>query len=361
VVEPHATTMPATTEQRKYVPLLNVRPRIAYPFFVYQRSTGDEKDTSLGFGAGAGIEWSDPLQYWTAQTAAYYQKDVLWGRFFLKSGRTLLQPGLELFRTPSTVVVRLRTGEQIDTVRVGRDERGIAVGVQLPAVLRSNVFQSSAQVSLAAQYRQERLFDDEGETIRAWEERLSINPAATLVLGSQSNARDIVPNSGLIVSAVSEVALWSDRDNPSNWLQARSTVFLPFLRRSNTGVALHATWLAQNRGGIIDLTNFFPRGYETRADFLGRGVFAKYGAEITQPLWYIDNGFFLFPLYFKALFAYGFAETLLQVSGPRATERLTVAGAGLGLQMRLVHSISLTIRFAPVYDFVSDEWEVTFR
>jgi hypothetical protein len=350
-----------TTEHEKYIPLLNVRPRVAYPFFVYQQSTDDEKNTSLGFGGGAGIEWSDPLQYWTAQTAAYYQKDILWGRFFLQSGRTFLHPGIELFRNPSTVVVRLRSGESIDTVRVGREDRGVAVGIRLPAVLKSNVFQSSAQVSVAALYRQERLFDDAGRTLRSWENRLAVTPAATLVLGSQTNARDIIPNSGVLLSIVSEVDVWSDRVNPSNWLQARSTVFLPFLRRSNTGLALTAALLAQNRGGIVDLTTFFPRGYESEGDFLGSGVFARYGAEVIHPVWYIDNGFFLFPLYFKALFLYGFAETLQQVSGPTAMDRLAVAGAGLGLQMRLAHSISFTIRFAPVYDFVSDEWDVTFR
>lgn len=348
-------------EPEPYRPLLHVRPRVLYPFLLYQRPTGDEQDTNLGFGAGVGIEWADPLQYWSAQTHAFYQHRAVWGRVAVRSGYLSLRPGVEVFRLPSTVfVVRRMSDGRVDTVRVGRDERGIGASIQSPLVFVSNVYQTNAHLSLRGEYRQERLFDDDNRSIARASDFLTLRPSLNLAYRVQANPRDIVPNSGLIVSLNSRFDVWGNRGRASRWFQANAAHHIPLLHQHNIGIQMKGDLLTQNRGGIMDLTTFFPRGYETDETFLDDGTYVKYGIEYTQPLLYIDDGWFIIPLYFEALFAYAFAETMHPIS--RATgDRISVAGAGFGLQFRFAHSIGATLRFAPVYKFNSREWSVTFR
>ncbi len=343
-----------------YRPLRNVRPRVLYPFLLYQRPTGDVDDTNLGFGVGLGVEWADPLQYWSAHTSLFYQHDLLWGRLAVQSGHVVPRPSAEVFRSPSTVhVLRRDAAGRVDTLRAGREERGAAIGVRSPIVFTSNVFQTHAHVSLLGEFRRERLFDDDNRTIRPADDHVALRPSANLSYRIQANPRDVVPNSGLLASVESRVDVWADEGRHSRWLLAAATQHIPLLQVHNIGLQLRGNLLMQNRAGIVDLTTFFPRGYETHDTFLNSGTFAKYGVEYTQPLFYIDDGLFLLPIYFKALFAYAFVETMQGIDA--ATERLTVAGAGFGLQFRYAHSINAALRVAPVYKFRSQEWSVTFR
>lgn len=340
---------------KPYKALLHVRPRVLYPFLVYQQPADEAEDVSLGFGAGAGIEWADPLQTWTAHTSGYVQHGGFWGRVAVRSGRWVARPTLEAFRSPSTVTVR--TGR--DTVRVGRDERGVGVAVQTPIVLRSNVYQTNAHVLLRSEFREERLFGRENETLRAADGRITVNPALRLIMAGQQNARDLVPNTGLFVTATSKLDVWTEGGRASRWVRADGRLHIPLLQGSNTGVQINGGLLAQNRGGVVDIGSFLPRGYETSDAFLGEGTYATYGAEITQPLLYVDNGLFIVPIYVKAVFAYGFVESMQALTGDAS--RLSVAGAGLGVQLRFAHSIDFTLRYAPVYRFESGDWGWTMR
>lgn len=342
----------------RYIPFLEMRPRVIYPFILYQRPTGNEEDVHLGFGAGLGLEWSDPLQYWTAHTSAFYQHNALWGRLLIRSGQFILRSSAEVFREPSTVVVRRIQGSRVDTIRVGRDERGVGLGVSLPAVFEANVFQSRAQAMLTGEYRNERLFGVDGP-IGERDDLITLRPALQVEYRTQRNLRDLVPNSGLVFSTFARIDTWSRRDRAARFLRVRGEVYLPFLRASNTGLALHANVHSQNRGGIVDLTMFFPRGYETETVFLDGGTFGKVGFEITQPFWYIDDGFVLLPLYFRALFAYAFVESMQPLTGTGATR--TVAGGGIGVQARFAYGINFTLRVAPVFRFLENDWSVTFR
>lgn len=346
-----------TTDER-YRPILEIRPRVFYPFLLYQRPTGDEEDVHLGFGAGAGVEWSDPLQYWTAHTSAYYQRGTVWGRLLVRSGRFLLRSSAEVFRDPSTVVVRRNQQGRIDTVRVGRDERGIGLGLTLPAVLEANVFRTTVRSTLNGEYRTERLFDVDGP-IGETDDLITLRPSFRLDYRIQTNVRDIVPNSGLRVSTLARVDVWSRRSRASRYARTRGELFLPFLRQTSTGLALNGTIHAQNRGGIADLSEVFPRGYETETVFLASGTYGKAGVEVTQPLWYIDDGFVLLPFFFRALFAYGFVESMQPIAG--SARVLTVAGGGLGVEARFAYGINVTLRAAPVYRFHERDWAMTFR
>ncbi len=344
---------------KHYTPLWNLRPRVAYPFAVYRRPTGEGRDVHLGLGGGMGLEWSDPLQYWTARTNLYYQNETLWGRAQVRTSRFLIRPAAEIFRTPSTVVVRRAEGEQVDTLRVGREERGVGAAMRLPVVLASNVYWTAAAATAGAEYRTERLFGRDGATLRPTEGRVTVRSSASLTVRMQANPRDIQPNTGLTLSAASAVDVWSEHDHPSSWLRVEAGLYLPVFRESSTSVKLYGSLLAQSGEARNDLTTFLPRGYETENLFLGAGTFGKGGVELTRPLWYVDDGFILPPVYFKALYAYGFAESMQGLAG--AATRRTVAGAGGGVELRLFHSLDVSVRWAPVYRFGSSDWSITYR
>ena len=343
---------------KKYNALTQVRPRVAYPFIVYE-PPADDDDVSLGFGGGAGLEWADPMRVWAAHTSGYYQHGAFWGRAAVRSGRWIVRPSADVYRAPSAVTVLRRQDGRADTVRVGRDERGAGLGVEMPVVLQSNVYQSQAHLSLRAEYRQERLFGRDNETLREADGRVTVNPTVQLVYGYQRNVRDLVPNSGLALTTVSKVDVWAERGVPSRWVRADARLYIPLLHRLNTGVQVNGRLLAQNRGGIVGLGTFVPRGYETEDVFLGEGVFATYGLEITQPVWFVDDGLFLIPVYVKAVFLYGFAESMREVRA--GVEPISVAGAGVGVELRVAHSFDVTLRIAPAYRFESGEWKWTLR
>jgi len=357
-VNPHTSANAGLARSGRYRPLLEMRPRVAIPYLVYQRPTSNDEDVHLGLGVGLGLEWSDPLQYWVAHTSALYRVGTVWGRVALRTGRFLVRTSAEAFREPSTVVIRRIDGEQIDTVRVGRDERGIGLSVGLPAVLEANVFQTRAEVRLAGEFIRESLFDAEGDHGPSTD-AVTLRPAAELSYRMQSNVRDIVPNSGLRISGFGRLDAWSSASSAARYARIRTELYLPWLRKLSTGIMLNGSLHTQNRGSIVDLTTFFPRGYETDAEFLGRGTYWKAGLEVTQPLWYIDNGFFLLPVYFRAVFVYGFVERMETISNDSPS--VTVVGAGMGVQLRVIHNINVTLRAAPVYRFREQDWAITLR
>jgi hypothetical protein len=137
-------------------------------------------------------------------------------------------------------------------------------------------------------------------------------------------------------------------------LQTHLRVYLPLLAHINGSLQLKGGLLAQNEGSVYNLDTFVPRGYEDR--FIGAGTFLTYGLEYTQPLWYIDDGFVLLPLYFKVLFAYGFAEALHPAQDTPGTRRYSSAGAGAGVQLRVFYALNLELRLGAAYLFDTARW-----
>ncbi len=351
-------TMPAA-EARPYRTLRYLRPRMLYPTFRYEDRTRGPNDTKLGLGIGLGVQGADPLQRWAFSAEGFRQKGRLWGEGIVRTSLSVLRPSLRLFRTPTTVLARLvdRQGNTVETVRVGREERGVEAGVYVPVTLGSNVHRTSAAVAVRGSYRQERLFDRDGKALTPFTGRYTLSPRAALGYRLQANPRDLVPNTGLVVSAASEIDLSADRAAPRRALLGQANLYLPLLKSHNVGLRLNAGLLTQNQGSIYNLDRFMPRGHEDV--FLGAGTFARYGFEITRPLWFIDNGFFLLPVYFRALFAFGFAETLHPVE--RFSDRVSSAGVGLGLRIRFFYLFNLELRAAASYRIEAGTWDVVYR
>ena len=344
-------------------------PRMAYPTLHYDTDEADtpngDRFERLGVGVGVGVAGNDPLQRWLYRGEAYWQNGRLWGDATIRSARWRLRPSLTVFNTPETLAAVLPTDSGPQPARVGFEERGVSLGARLPVTFQSNVVQSSAIASLTGQFRQTRLFGtavdplerQNGAALTDWTDRLTLFPQAAWGYRLQQNPRDVVPNQGLVVRSYVEVDAWTDGVTASRAWVTEADVYLPLSLRRHTGLRLGAGVVTQNAGSVVALDAFLPRGYENIA--LGPGTFGRLGAEITQPLWYVDDGWTLVPVYAKGLYAYGFGQTLAPVDALSNT--LSSVGAGLGLQMRLFYLLDLTLEVGIAYRLEPGDVEVVTR
>jgi hypothetical protein len=169
----------------------------------------------------------------------------------------------------------------------------------------------------------------------------------------QQNPRDLIPNSGLVVSTSGTFDVWTDtRDverGAERGVLGIAALYLPWLSRLNTGIQLSAGVVSQRQGTEYGLSTFVPRGAESVR--IGNGTFVRWKGEVVQPLWFVDDGSVLLPIYVKALYGYGFASTLASASKAfaRTPGRQSAFGGGLGVQLRLFSLLDLDLRFGAAY------------
>ena len=338
-------------EARPYRSYRRLWPRIAYPMIRSANETGGDEVTDIErFRFGLGVQGADPLLRWAYGGSAFYQAGRLWGEAAVQSGRWLLRPRLLFYNRPRTLS---------NTEYYGIEERGVEAGVSLPVVLAANVYQSILMLSLAGGFDQTRLIDD-GAPAGAFTDRIMLRPSAVLAYRVQANARDLVPNTGLVLFTSAQADVRGERGSA---LITRLDLYLPFLRASNTGLRLNAGLLLQNEFIASNSQQFLPRGYGDA--LLGNGTFFRYGVEVFQPLWFVDNGFLLVPFYAKALYAYGFAESVRRT--PQSEGRLSgggvgsAVGLGLGFQFRLLHLLNLDLRLGAAFDPEARRWRAVYR
>ena len=308
------------------------------------------------------LQGADPLERWAYGGEAFYQDERAWGRLTALTSRSIVRPFITLFDLPSTVVARRvdERGQVVDTVRVGREERGVVLGVGLPVTLNINVFSTTARFNVQGEFEQERLFGPDGQTVAPFQSRLRLSPSAFLAYRLQRNRRDLISNTGTILAFITSIDAWRESGDLRRGAIAQLTQYLPLSLRRHTGVRLQAGLLTQNQGSIYNLDRFLPRGHENT--FLGEGTFLQLNLIALQPLWYIDDGFVLLPFFFKALYAYGFAETLFPVDDrERPWSRLSAVGGGFGLQFRFFYRFDFDLRLGASYLVEANRWEATYR
>jgi len=356
-------------DSRSYEAWRHLAPRAIYPTLAYDPDELDLADSplveKLGVGVGLGLAGNDPLGRWRYQGNAFWQEGRIWGAATVQSGRWLLRPSLTVFNTPETVSTRIRTSQGPRAARLGFEERGVSLGTRLPVRLQSNVYRSVATLSLQTKYRQTRFFGDTVEALKQagaarltrWRDRVTVSPQALFGYRLQQNPRDVVPNQGLALRAAAEVDAWTDGVSPSRALLAEADVYLPLGLRSHTGVRIGAGFLTQNEGAVVGTSGFVPRGYEELS--LGAGSFLRLGAEVTQPLWYIDDGSTLVPVYAKALYSYGFGQTLTSVTD--AGSFSSSVGAGIGLQFRFFYVLDFDLQIGVAARLEPGDAELVWR
>jgi hypothetical protein len=232
----------------------------------------------------------------------------------------------------------------------------MGVGVELPITLQQNVFLSVVRAQMEGEFRQTRFYGDAVDNFNAvqpvrlptaFRDRITLTPRLVLGYRLQQNPRDLVPNTGLIWGSVAELDAWTDGIGASRALTSELSAFLPIAPTTHTGLEVGAGLLTQNRASIFDTDAFVPRGYEDAG--LPEGTFLRFDAELTQPLWYIDDGWSLVPLYVKSLGLYGFGQTLGRVDGADWNRTLTSVGGGIDLRLRLFYLADLTLRLGAAY------------
>lgn len=367
-LEPASPPQTHLPESRPYQAWRYLRPRATYPVLRYDADEANLPATgtyeTLGVGGGVGVAGADPLQRWAYRGALFWQDGRLWGGGSVETARWRLRPSLTAEAEPSTLPARV-DGQP---GRVGIAERSVALGVRAPIRLQSNVYQSSVRVALQNEVRQTRLYGDvvdarnardPGTDLTAWNTRYTLTPSASLGYRLQQNRRDLIPNTGLAVGAVAEVDAWTNQGAGSRAMVAQAFAYAPVALRSNTGLRFDAALITQNRGSIFNLDRFVPRGYEDAV--LGEGTFLRVGAEVVQPLAYVDDGMTLVPLYVKALYAYGFGQTLGRASEGLSGSLRSSTGGGVGLQARLFHALDVDLRVGLAYRIEASDVALTTR
>ncbi|WP_022834617.1 TolB-like translocation protein [Salisaeta longa] len=374
---PQATVGSATD----YQPLQHLAPRLIEPIVrfgedsvVEEALNEDSFDSALGLGVGVGIAGADPLQQVAYSAESYVQNGRLWGEARVETGAWALRPRLFAYNRPFATPVQLQSSSALLTVPAVAEEFGVGAGLRLPITLQSNVYQSVLNLGVDAEYSGVRLRDvDEPPFVQLRDEttpfttRLMVEPRATLGLRLQQNPRDLIPNTGVVLSSSATLEAWSETA-ARHALITEARVYLPWLRAINGGLALEGGLLTQNRGGIYDLDTFVPRAFSERL-FLGSGTFVRLGAEYVQPFAFIDDGFSLFPLYFEALYGYAFGQTLRGVGDasffaqalPQPIAQAHSVGGGLGLEFRFFYVFNIDLRLGVAYRSTDQDYSFVGR
>lgn len=346
--EKELSTVDVNEQSTPYVPWRHLAPRMVYP--TLQGSDGAEwrgegpMHEPLGGGLGVGVAGSDPLQQWAYKARAWWQDRRLWGEVKLQTGEFLLRPSVSVYNRAFAGSIQ-RTGQVISRASV--EERGINLGFQLPLSLRSNVYKSAVRFQLDTEARQTRIRDGRQGGGSPYTSRLTLRPEVRMTYRLQRNRRDVVPNTGLVFQAQGTFDAWTDRGAGTMAGVAGADVYLPFLRDTHTGIRLGARALSQRRGGVFNVGTFVPRGYDVGV--LPSGTVLQFEMEVTQPLWYIDDGVTLVPVYAEALSAYGFGESMGRMRGRGWNEVVTSVGGGLQLEARFFYNFELDLRIGVAY------------
>ena len=332
-------------EPRRYRSWRHLSPRVIYPVTRTADETGAVSDFDLTDGSlvglGVGLQGTDVLQRWSYGAEGWFQDGLPWGEASVAYAGFPVRPQINAFHRPTA---------SFENARI--QETGVGVGLAAPVTFASNVYSSLGQFALFGEWRETRAevpSTPENQRIQ----RATLRPTASVAYRLQQNPRDLIPNSGFVVSTRGTFDLWTDaRDVETGAEQGAlgiAAVYLPWLSRWNTGVQLSAGVVSQRRGTEFGLSTFLPRGTdETR---LPTGTFVRWKADVVQPLWFIDDGSVLLPVYVKVLYGYGFASTLTRAENAFAqrVSRQSAVGGGLGIRLRLFSLLDLDLRFGAAY------------
>ena len=346
-----------TANIRSYNPFPSALvPRAVAPFLLFTDDVLDPFDNDIELGLGATVVGADPLQQWSYSASGFYEASRMWGRATVQTGTNVLRPFVRVLNEPLSRNVAINDST---VVRIRNEERAAEVGVSLPFRFSRNVHATSMNLGLATEYRTLRLIDEESNPLSEFSRRLTVTPSAVLGYRLQSNIRDFIPNSGLLVATAAELdAYVSGQAPPSRASRTDASWFLPLMKAQNRGIRLIGGLLWQNRGSVVNTNTFLPRGYEDEVA-LGAGTFLKAGIEVVQPVAYVDRGLVLIPITLEGVYMFGFGESVLEWS---AFEPLySSVGLGVGARVRLFHNLRIDARIAISRLLEEEKWAVSYR
>jgi hypothetical protein len=347
------TGTPSALVDRKYRSFSRLAPRMIYPILYLDAKRDQPADARLGFGIGAALQGSDPLERWTYHSEAIVQKGRVWGEIGLKSGAFSFRPDLVFSRRPQSIQAIVSNGTTSTATRVIRDRTSVETGIFFPFTFSQNVHRTSLITSLRLSYRSDIYVDDDFQTIQERFSKTTFLPSAFYGYQLVKNPRDIIPSSGFSVLTYGEFDISTDAGQRNQGWVLSGNMFLPFLRRFNTGIRLNSGLLTQNSPSIFGLDSFKPKGWEDA--FLDDDTFLRYGLKVVQPVFFPDNGFIILPVFARAFYVYGFAEHLHRASD--FGDRVSSVGGGIGLKFRLFHHFNFDIAYGAAYRLKEKDWK----
>ena len=335
-----------------YHPWRHLRPRTLLPEL---QDSGDGTLTggALGLGLGLTAQGSDPLRTWSYSIKSYYQAEKFWNSIGVATHWGRLRIDAEGYTEPGTALLIGRQNMPARTV--GREFRGAGLGVSLPIYLQSNVQSTKAYIRLSTRLESSRLFALPDQTLPEvaphWLEfrnRWVISPIMRLRYRMVQNFRDLMPNMGTEIRVQSDADLWNARSTGRRGMIIQASQFFSLSLQAHTGVRLRATLIDQSVPGFYNLERLTPRGYESRS--FSEERYSGLDALVVQPIWFVDNGLVILPVYLKVLYLFGFAEAMYASGSARSYRSV---GLGLGMEFRIFHYLDLELRLGGA--FLPDE------
>ena len=342
---------------RRYRSWQHLSPRVIYPVV---RSVGDAdgiSDFALSDGSpvglGVGVQGTDVLQRWSYGAEAWIQGGQPWGEASVAYAGLPVRPEARLFHRPTAV---------FDSGRI--QETGVGLGLTAPVTFASNIHSSLGRFGVFGEWRETQA-NASTSSLNQRIQRATLTPTVTVAYRLQQNPRDLIPNSGLVVSTSGTFDVWTDtRDverGAERGVLGIAALYVPWLSQWNTGLQVSIGVVSQRRGTEYGLSTFVPRGTESVR--IGNGTFVRWKGEVVQPFWFVDDGSVLLPMYVKAFYGYGFASSLAPAGEAFAqtSSRQSAIGGGLGVQLRLFSLLDLDLRFGASYRLMQGDVVPVYR
>jgi Tol biopolymer transport system component len=311
-----------------------LKPRTVLPF-------ADEVSNSNDYEVGLSLHSVNTLstQAYSADLSYFegrgwydltYQNKTFWPGFKLRA-----------FNAPS---YRSASGVGV----LGRQERSLALSVPFRVNLNQNIYSTSLFLSPEIRRSQLRFFDTGFNN--------SISDFANLTIGNiyaqfnyrlQQNIRDLQPNTGLILFSEVEHYLTADEltfgvsNNEITFSSPSATAlrggiygFMAPLKRWNQSLRIGVRGLTQS-GLLFDNQSMVSDGFSDRV-YPNSQNLLSFDTRYTIPLFYVDDGGLLLPLYLSNIYLVAFSNT---VTDPTFSdwhdESRTVFGIGVRAGFRL--------------------------
>lgn len=363
-VQPIAN-VPAGFDVEPYSIRGQLSPRLLLPMVHYEYRYPGRK---LGFGGGLQVMGSDPLRRVTYTTQAYRQSGRFWGSASVNTMLGLIQTSGYAFRRPRTVTAAVRNNDgSTSSLTYGRNQEHAGLQFRIPLYLESGVRSTLGAVRVGVEAGQESWFSVDENTVPVYAESgespanrvgfTAMHAGVSFNIRHMRNPRDIWPHRGGGISVSAHSDLWHEKGQTRRAILGHAVLYWSPSRRAHTGLRLGISALTQNRPNVYDAMHVMPRTYED--SYIASGQTVKADLELAQPIWYIDDGFLHVPMYFKALYLYGFAEAIVHSDIP-ALRTARAAGTGLGLEWRIMHYVDLNMRIGLAYPDAGG-FRLTFR
>ncbi|NGP87124.1 PD40 domain-containing protein [Fodinibius halophilus] len=224
-----------------------------------------------------------------------------------------------------------------------RQERGGSVSIPISVTLNNNIFSTGFYIEPEVRYSQIRFIDLSGHELTTEFGNTTIgNIYGQFNFRLQQNARDIQPNSGALIYGELEHYLGSkdiskgidiDFIEPTGFQGGLFTYFSP-LRRWNQSLRLGIKGITQT-APIYNNQNIVSNAFSDPV-FLASNNIVSFNSRYTIPLFFVDDGGFLLPLYLNNLYLVGFTDTVLDPTANNWYEQSrTVFGLGLRARFRI--------------------------